>query len=94
MLRRSMLTALLTSSLLFGFLTLALTSSTVQAKAVGTIVTVTAIDPRTGMATVVAKDGGETFAVAKDSLWKVGTQLQCDRVSDNATPYLDRCILW
>jgi hypothetical protein len=46
------------------------------------------------MATVVLNDGGETFTVAKDSLWKVGTKLQCDRVSDNATPYLDRCILW
>jgi hypothetical protein len=39
-------------------------------------------------------DGGETFAVPKDSPWKVGMKLLCDRVSDGTPHYLERCLPW
>jgi len=93
MLRRYVSTAFLSGSLLFGFLVLAPSPSTLLAKAVGAFVTVIAIDGRTSMATLQT-DGGEMFAVPKDSSWKVGMKLLCDRVSDGTPNYLDRCLPW
>jgi hypothetical protein len=93
MLRRYVSTALLTSSLLFGSLLLAPSPSTLQAKAVGVFATVTTIDARTGIATLEVA-GGETFAVPKDSLWKVGTRMLCERVSDGVPHSLERCMPW
>ena len=91
MLRRYVSTAFLSGSLLFGSLVLAPSPSTLLAKAVGAFATVVAIDGR--MATLQV-DGGEMFAVAKDSTWKVGMKLLCDRVSDGTPHYLDRCLPW
>jgi hypothetical protein len=91
MLRRYVSTAFLSGSLLFGSLVLAPSPSTLLAKAVGAFATVVAIDGR--MATLQT-DGGEMFAVAKDSTWKVGMKLLCDRVSDATPHYLDRCLPW
>ena len=93
MLRRYVSTAFLTSSLLFGSLVLAPSSSTLLAKAVGEFATVTAIDSRTGLATLQTP-GGETFNVSKDRSWSVGTRVLCDRVSDGTPHYLDRCLVW
>ena len=93
MLRRYVSTAFLSGSLLFGSLLLAPSPSTLLAKAVGAFATVVAIDGRTGMATLQT-DGGEMFVVAKDSPWKVGMKLLCDRVSDGTPHYLDRCLPW
>jgi hypothetical protein len=93
MLRRYVSTAFLTGSLLFGSLFLAPSPSTLLAKAVGEFVTITAIDGRTGMATLKT-DGGEVFAVPKDSFWKVGLRMLCERVSDGTPHYLERCLVW
>ena len=93
MLRRYVSTALLTGSLLFGSLLLAPSPSTLQAKAVGVFATITAIDARTGTATLQV-EGGEMFAVPKDRIWKVGMRVQCDRVSDGVPHYLERCMPW
>ena len=93
MLRRYVSTAFLTSSLLFGSLVLAPSPSTLLAKAVGEFVTVTAIDGRTGIATLKT-DGGEVFTVPKESLWTVGLRMLCDRVSDGTPHYLERCLPW
>ena len=93
MLRRYVSTAFLSGSLLFGSLVLAPSPSTLLAKAVGAFVTVVAIDGRRSMATLQT-EGGEMFAVPKDSSWKVGMRLLCDRVSDGTPNYLDRCLLW
>jgi hypothetical protein len=92
MLRRYVSTALLTASL-FALLLLVASPSTLLAKAVGVFATVTAIDTRTGMATIQV-DGGDTFTLAKETLWKVGMRLQCDRVSDGVPHYLERCLVW
>jgi len=93
MLRRYVSTAFLSGYLLFGSLLLAPSPSTLLAKAVGAFATVVAIDGRTSMATLQT-DGGEMFAVPKDSSWKVGMKLLCDRVSDSTPNYLDRCLPW
>jgi hypothetical protein len=94
MLRRYVSTALLTGSLLFGFLLLAPSSGTLLAKAVGVFATVTAIDARKGVATLQTVEGGEVFTVLSDRIWKVGMRLQCDRVSDGTPHYLERCLPW
>jgi hypothetical protein len=78
---------------MFGFLLLAPGPNTLRANGVGVIATVTAIDPRTGIATL-ATDGGEVFTIAKDSLWKVGTRLECERVADRTPAQLQYCLLW
>ena len=93
MLRRYVSTAFLAGSLLFGSLFLAPSPSTLLAKAVGEFVTITAIDGRTGMATVQTA-GGEMFTIPKDSLWKVGLRMLCERVSDGTPHYLERCLPW
>jgi len=91
MLRRYVSTAFLSGSLLFGSLVLAPSPSMLLAKAVGAFATVVAIN---GPMATVQTDGGEMFAVAKDSTWKVGMKLLCDRVSDGTPHYLDRCLPW
>ena len=93
MLRRYVSTAFLSGSLLLGSLFLASSPSTLLAKAVGEFATVTAIDSRTGLATLQTQ-GGETFILAKDRSWAVGTRVLCDRVSDGTPHYLDRCLVW
>jgi len=93
MLRRYVSTAFLSGSLLFGSLFLAPSPITLLAKAVGEFATVTVVDARTGMATLQTQ-GGETFNMPKNSLWKVGTRLLCDRVSDGTPHYLERCLPW
>jgi hypothetical protein len=93
MLRRYVSTALLTGSLVFGSLLLAPSPSTLQARAVGAFATITTIDARTGMATLQV-EGGETFAMPKETLWKVGTRVLCERVSDGVPHYLARCLVW
>jgi len=93
MLRRYVSTALLMGSLVFGSLLLAPSPSTLQAKAVGVFATISAIDARTGIATLQV-DGGESFAVPKDRTWQVGMRLLCERVSDGIPHYLQGCLSW
>jgi hypothetical protein len=91
MLRRYVSTAFLSGSLLFGSLVLAPSPSTLLAKAVGAFATVIAID---GPMATLQVDGGEMFVVAKDSPWKVGMKLLCERVSDGIPHSLERCLPW
>lgn len=93
MLRRYVSTALFTGSLMFGLLLLAPGPNTLQANGIGVFATITAIDPRTSIATL-ATDGGEVFTIAKDSLWKVGTRVECERVADKTPAYVQHCLLW
>lgn len=92
MLRLYTLTALLTSSLLFGLLVLP-PAHNASARAVGVIATVTAVDTRTGTATLTTA-AGEVYTLAKDSLWNVGTRVQCERVEDAIPVRLQRCLSW
>jgi hypothetical protein len=92
MLRFYTLTALLTSSLLFGLLFLPPVHNAL-ARAVGVVATVTAVDTRTGTATLTTTTG-EVYTMAKDSLWNVGTRVQCERVEDSMPVRLQRCQPW
>jgi len=93
MLRRYVSTALFTGSLLFGLLLLAPGPNTLRANAIGVIATITAIDSRTGVATL-ATDGGEVYAMVKEGLWKVGTRVECERIADTTPTQLRHCLPW
>jgi len=93
MLRRYISTALLTGSLMFGFLLLTPGPTTLLANGIGVIATIKAIDPQTGIATLLT-DGGEMFTMAKDSLWQIGTRVECERVADTTPARLRHCLPW
>jgi hypothetical protein len=59
---------------------------------VGVVVTVTAIDAKTGMA-ILKTDAGEAFELWKERLWKVGDKVLCDRIIA-ARPPLQNCRRW
>ena len=92
MLRFYTSTALLTSSLLLGLLFLP-PAYNASARAVGVVATVTAVDTRTGMATLTTT-AGEVYSMPKDSLWNVGSRVQCERVEDSIPVRLQRCQPW
>ena len=58
----------------------------------GVVATITTIDAKTGMATLKT-EAGEVFELPKESLWKVGAKVECDRI-DNPRPRLQRCQPW
>ena len=92
MLRFYTSTALLTSSLLLGLLFLP-PAHNASARAVGVFATVTAVDTRTGTATLTTT-AGEVYSMPKDSLWNVGSRVQCERVEDSTPVRLQRCQPW
>ena len=92
MLRRYSLTALLTGSLMFGLLPLASVHQAV-ARATGVVAVVTAVDTRTGTATLTT-EAGEVYTLPKATLWNTGTRVQCERVEDAAYLQLRNCQLW
>ena len=58
----------------------------------GVVVTITAIDVRTQMATLQTETG-EVFTLPKESQWHVGHKAICDRI-DAARPQLQHCRIW
>jgi hypothetical protein len=92
MLRFYTSTALLTSSLLLGLLFLP-PAHNASARAVGVVATVTAVDARTGTATLTTT-AGEVYSMPKASLWNVGSRVQCERVEDSIPVRLQRCQPW
>jgi hypothetical protein len=58
----------------------------------GVVATVTAVDTKTGMATLTT-EAGEVFDLPKETLWKVGSQVECER-GDPARPRLQNCQPW
>ena len=90
--RRSLVTALCTSTLLMGLVVLS-PSNHIQARAVGVFATVTAIDASRGVATLTT-DAGEVYPMFQDSLWRVGTRVECERVEDASQLRLQHCLLW
>ena len=58
----------------------------------GVVAAVTAIDARTGMATLQTA-AGEVFELPKGSLWHVGHKVECDRI-DAVRPRLQDCKPW
>jgi hypothetical protein len=56
------------------------------------VVTITAIDGSTEMATLQTETG-EVFALPKEAQWHVGHKAICDRI-DAARPWLTNCRIW
>jgi|RhiMetdeSRZDD1v2_1073273.scaffolds.fasta_scaffold466420_3 hypothetical protein len=73
------------SALLTGILVMVMVPVTLAQKsdqrpdANGMVATITAIDRRTGMATLTTETG-EVFALPKETLWHVGSKVKCERV--------------
>ena len=59
----------------------------------GVVATITSIDAHRGMATLKT-EAGEVFELPKDTLWKVGDKVECDRIDDAARPWLQNCRPW
>ena len=93
MLQRYISTALLTSSLMFGFLLLTPGPNALQANAVGVYATITAIDPNTDVATLTT-DEGLVYTMAKEGVWKVGSRVACERIADTTPNQLRHCQPW
>ena len=93
MLRRYISTALLTGSLMFGLLLLAPGPNALQANAIGVFATITAIDPRSDVATLTT-DGGEVYTMVKEGVWKVGSRVACERIADTTPNQLRHCLPW
>jgi len=93
MLRRYISTALLTGTLMLGFMPLATGPNALLARATGVVATITAIDRPTG-ATTLTTEAGEVFTMALPGTWKVGDRVECDRVEDAPQVRLQHCQPW
>jgi len=93
MLRKYISTALLTSTLLLGFMPLAAGPNALLARATGVVATITAIDGRTG-ATTLTTAAGEDFIMYLSGKWKVCNLFECDRVEDAPQVRMQHCQPW
>ena len=93
MLRQYISTALLTGTLVFGFVPLAAGPNALLARATGVVATITAINGRTGTTTLTT-EAGEEFAMALPGTWKVGDRVECDHVEDAPQVRLQHCQPW
>ena len=85
MMRQFVQITLLTGALLVGLVPLAMART-------GVVATVTAVDTKTDMATLTT-EAGEVFDLPKEEIWKVGSQVECERV-DPGRPRLQNCQPW
>jgi hypothetical protein len=85
MIRQFVQSTLLTGTLLMGLVPLAMAGP-------GVVATVTAVDTKTDMATLTT-EAGEVFDLPQETLWKVGSQVECERV-DPGRPRLQNCQPW
>jgi hypothetical protein len=85
---------LMTSTLLVGLVPLA-TADTNGSPPVsrGVVATITRIDDHTHMATLTTEEGN-VFELPKDSLWKVGSKVECDLIEAAPHPRLQDCQPW
>ena len=60
----------------------------------GIVLTITALDPKTHMATLRADDGGQEFQMPASASWKVGEQEECNLVEIDPGPQLQNCQPW
>ena len=86
-------TTLMTTTLVLGLLTLSLAQRGTVPGSIGAIATITAINAKTGMATLTTENG-EVFEVWKGWRWKVGDKVECDRIDGAPRPRLQDCKPW
>jgi hypothetical protein len=94
MMRHVVQIALLTGILVVGIVPMTLAQKGDQIPvSTGVVATVTAIDSHTGMATLTT-EAGEVFALPKETLWKVGSKVACDRIDNGSSSRLQDCKPW
>ena len=88
---------LITSTLILGLVPLATASDSGKAGSppvsIGVVATVTSVDVHKGMATLTTEEGN-MFELPKESLWKVGSKVECDLVEAAPHPRLQHCQPW
>ena len=94
MMRHVVQIALLTGILVVGIVptTLAQKGNRIPVST-GVVATVTAVDSQTGMATLTT-EVGEVFVLPKETLWKVGSKVECDRIDNGSSSRLQDCKPW
>ena len=94
MIRQFMQISLLTGTLLVGLVPLAMAGPGGNPPvSTGVVATVTAVDTKTGMATLKTQDG-EVFQKSKYVVGAVGSRVECDRIDDGPVPQFRNCQPW
>lgn len=94
MIRRFVQITLLTGTLLVGLAPLAMAGPGGNPPvSTGVVARVTAVNPKTGMATLKTKDG-EVFQLSKYEAGKVGSKVECDRIDEGPHPQFQNCQPW
>ena len=94
MVRQFVSTALLTGMLIGGVATQGTAQrSSKPPESTGVVATVVAIDTHKHLATLQTEQG-EVYALPKETSWKVGDKVQCDRVPFAPHARLQACRPW
>ena len=94
MIRQFAQITLLTGTLLVGLVPLALAGPHgMPPVSTGVVARVTAVDPKTGTATLQTQDG-EVFYKSKYTVGKVGSKVECDRIDAGPHPQFEHCQPW
>ena len=94
MIRQFMQISLLTGTLLMGLVPLAMAGPGGNPPvSTGVVATVTAVDTKTGMATLKTQDG-EVFQKSKYVVGAVGSKVECDRIDEGPRPRFQNCQPW
>ena len=92
--RQWVVTTLLMSTLITGFVTISLADKNdPHPGSTGVVVTITAIDPHNDMATLKTEDGA-IYELPKEASWKVGDKVECDMMEPTMSPRLRNCRPW
>ena len=86
MMRQFVQITLLTGTLILGLVPLAMART-------GVVATVTAVDTKTGMATLKTQDG-EVFQKSKYVVGAVGSKVECDRIDEGLHLQFRNCQPW
>jgi len=93
MIRQYIQITLLTGALIGRLASVALAERAPNPISLGVVTTITAINAKTGMATLLT-EYGEVFEVWKGWRWKVGDKVECDRIDAAPRPWLQNCKPW
>ena len=94
MMRQFAQITLLTGTLLVGLVPLAMAGSHgMPPVSTGVVAQVTAVDPKTGTATLQTEDG-EVFYESKYIVGKVGSKVECDWIEEGLYPQFQNCQRW
>jgi hypothetical protein len=91
---RTCTAVLVTSLLLGGLVPLSIAGeSSLPPVSQGVVATITGIDDHHHMATLTTEEG-EVFELPKESLWKVGSKVECDLIEAAPHARLQNCQPW